>query len=108
MASSSSSCCPDNSWGAPLDVKHDIKTLDDGVKESLLKIGPEADLEIYVTTPSSLYTTSITNNLRELSYFNFFVDSEIMPSSSSNFPIVSFLRRCLAASLAVGSSPAKT
>ena len=46
---SSSSCCPGNSWGAPLDVSHDIKTLDDGVvRGSLLKIGPDADkLEIY-------------------------------------------------------------
>lgn len=39
-------------------MKHDIKTSDGGERGSLLKIGPEADLEIYVTTPSSSTTTT--------------------------------------------------
>ena len=44
-------------------MKHDIKTLDGGgVKGSLLKIGPEADLEIYLTTPSTTTTNDTTSS----------------------------------------------
>ena len=46
-----------------MDVNHDIKTLDDGVKGSLLKIGPEADLEVYITTPSSSTKTADATTL---------------------------------------------
>mmetsp|Transcript_4526 Transcript_4526/g.6610 ORF Transcript_4526/g.6610 Transcript_4526/m.6610 type:complete len:289 (+) Transcript_4526:92-958(+) len=45
------SCCPANSWGAPLQVNHGIKSLD-GTKGKLCKIGPSKDLEIYVSRPS--------------------------------------------------------
>jgi dienelactone hydrolase len=44
------SCCPDNSWGAPLDINHDTKSLD-GARGALHFIGPAKDLEIYVSRP---------------------------------------------------------
>lgn len=46
------SCCPDNSWGAPLDTNHDIKSLD-GASGELRFIGPAKDLEIYVSRPTN-------------------------------------------------------
>lgn len=45
------SCCPANSWGAPLQVSHGTKSLE-GTKGKLCKIGPSKDLEIYVSRPS--------------------------------------------------------
>lgn len=42
------SCCPNNSWGAPLNVNHGTKSLD-GTSGELCKIGN--DLEIYVSRP---------------------------------------------------------
>ncbi len=42
------SCCPANSWGAPLQVNHDTKSLD-GARGKLSHIGN--DLEIYVSRP---------------------------------------------------------
>ena len=43
------SCCPNNSWGTPLNVNHGTKSLD-GTSGELCKIGN--DLEIYVSPPS--------------------------------------------------------
>ncbi|KAL7501073.1 hypothetical protein ACHAWT_009144 [Skeletonema menzelii] len=43
------SCCPENSWGAPLHVNHGTKSLV-GTSGKLRKIGPNEDLEIYVVS----------------------------------------------------------
>lgn len=45
-------CCPQGSWGAPLDVDYGAKSVDAANGESFL-IGPDGDLEVYVAKPTS-------------------------------------------------------
>lgn len=47
-----SCCCPEDSWGAPLDVPHESKTLD-GAGGQIFMIGPEEGLEVYVASPKA-------------------------------------------------------
>ena len=58
MADKQPSCCPEGSWGAPLDVSHGIKTLDGAGGESFM-IGPDKDLEVYVAKPEEASASSL-------------------------------------------------
>ena len=50
------SCCPSVSWGSPLDTPHCKKSVD-SAKGKSNKIGPDKDLEIYVTKPVDTNTS---------------------------------------------------
>ena len=58
------SCCPSVSWGSPLDTPH-CKKSDNA---NLLKIGPNKDLEVYITKPVD------TNNVIEKKAIMVFTD----------------------------------
>ena len=44
------SCCPSVSWGSPLDTPHHCKSFDNINGKSIM-IGPDKDLEVYITNP---------------------------------------------------------
>jgi len=50
------SCCPSVSWGSPFDVPHRTKSVDNANDGKSIMIGPNKDLEVYITKPMDTNT----------------------------------------------------
>ena len=62
------SCCPSVSWGSPFDVPHCTKSVDNANDGKSIMIGPNKDLEVYITKPVD------TNNVVEKKVIMVFTD----------------------------------